>query len=390
MKRMQLILAMVFALLCVCFSGSFAFADSENASAANANEASCETDAIVGTVKIDGRPLHAGEFDFGVKYANGRDDLLSAKNEADGTIDFGKLSFTVTSLDELAQNGIAEKTTIDGVPAWIVYYLVHEKTSGLSDVGVTPHTAPVSLVVTVKDEGNGALSASFQTANELRFDNTYSTGEPVTVFLAGTKDLQVEEGASLVNIEGKFRFAISTKDIAAPMPESTDAGNGQWGRIEFGFITFSLQDLNKALDVDSDSAEKAGWSRSHVFKYKVTDDGKGKLTVVCLESPFTASTAFTFTNRCVVVPDNSANDEMGSDAGDKPLDSNGDADPNAGRVVPPSAGSVPSGTSGDVSVSTTAKTGDAALTLAVVFAAFVGLTMTIAGFARGRGRNHKK
>lgn len=62
---------------------------------------------IVGTVKIDGRPLHAGEFDFGVKYANGRDDLLSAKNEADGTIDFGKLSFTVTSLDELAQNGIA-------------------------------------------------------------------------------------------------------------------------------------------------------------------------------------------------------------------------------------------------------------------------------------------
>lgn len=156
MKRMQLILAMVFALLCVCFSGSFAFADSENTSAANANEASCETDAIVGTVKIDGRPLHAGEFGFGVKYANGGDDLLSAKNEADGTIDFGKLSFTVTSLDELAQNGIAEKTTIDGVPAWIVYYLVHEKTSGLSDVGVTPHTAPVSLIVTVKDEGNGA------------------------------------------------------------------------------------------------------------------------------------------------------------------------------------------------------------------------------------------
>ena len=29
--------------------------------------------------EIDGRPLHAGEFDFGVKYANGRDDLLSAK-----------------------------------------------------------------------------------------------------------------------------------------------------------------------------------------------------------------------------------------------------------------------------------------------------------------------
>lgn len=232
------------------------------------------------------------------------------------------------------------------------------------------------------------------------------------MFLAGTKDLQVEEGASLVDIEGKFRFAISTKDIAAPMPESTDAGNGQWGRIEFGFITFSLQDLNKALDVDSDSAEKAGWSRSHVFKYKVTergsvpgvvndpetktvrfkvtDDGKGNLTVVCLESPFTASTAFTFTNRCVVVPDNSANDEIGPGAGDKPLNSNGDADSNAGDVVSPSAGNAPSGTSGGVSVSTIAKTGDAALTLAVVLTAVVGLAMAIAGLARGRGRNHKK
>lgn len=196
------------------------------------------------------------------------------------------------------------------------------------------------------------------------------------------------------------------------MPESTDAGNGQWGRIEFGFITFSLQDLNKALDVDSDSAEKAGWSRSHVFKYKVTergsvpgvvndpetktvrfkvtDDGKGKLTVVCLESPFTASTAFTFTNRCVVVPDNSADNEIGPDADDKPLGSNGDADPNAGDVVSPSAGNDPSSTSGGVSASTTVKTGDAALTLAVVLAAVVGLTMAIAGLACGRGCNHKK
>lgn len=125
-------------------------------------------------------------------------------------------------------------------------------------------------------------------------------------------------------------------------------------------------------------------------RFKVTDDGKGNLAVVCLESPFTASTAFTFTNRCVVVPDNSANDEMGSDAGDKPLDSNGDADPNAGDVVSLSVGNAPSGTSGGVSVSTTAKTGDATLTLAVVLAAVVGLAMAIARLARGRGRNHKK
>ena len=106
--------------------------------------------------------------------------------------------------------------------------------------------------------------------------------------------------------------------------------------------------------------------------------------------PFTASTAFTFTNRCVVVPDNSANDEIGPSAGNKPLNPNGAADPNAGDVVSPSAGNAPSGTSGGVSVSTIAKTGDATLTLAVVLAAVAGLAIAIAGLACGRGRNHKK
>lgn len=95
-------------------------------------------------------------------------------------------------------------------------------------------------------------------------------------------------------------------------------------------------------------------------------------------------------NRCVVAPDNSANDEIGPGAGDKPLNSNGDADPNAGDIVSPSAGNAPSGTSGGVSVSTIAKTGDATLTLAVVLAAVAGLAMAIVGPACGRGRNHKK
>ena len=118
--------------------------------------------------------------------------------------------------------------------------------------------------------------------------------------------------------------------------------------------------------------------------------GKGSSLLYAWNPPFTASTAFTFTNRCVVAPDNSANDEIGPGAGDKPLNSNGDADPNAGDVVSPSAGNAPSGTSGGVSVSTIAKTGDATLTLAVVLAAVAGLAMAIAGLACGRGRNHKK
>ena len=415
MKRMQVMLAIVFAVVCICFGSSFAFADNENPSAANANEASCETDAIVGTVKIDGRPLHAGEFDFGVKYANGREDLLSAKNKEDGTIDFGKLSYTASSLEELTQNGIAEKSVEGGTTTWTVYYLAYEKTSGLDDVGVTPRTAPVSLIVTAKESEDGVLSAGFRTTSNLYFDNAYSTGEPVNVFLAGTKNLQVEAGASPVDIEGRFRFDITTKDTAAPMPESTVAGNGRWGRIEFGFIAFSLEDLNKALEADANSAESKGWSRSYVFKYKitekgtvpgvvndpesktvsfkVTDNGKGELAVACLESD-SPSTAFTFTNRSVVLPDNSADFDGDSDLGrgeeDELSASNGSSSAGIGIVDSYSVANGASKVSSGAAASLTPKTGDAALALAAVLVAAAGLAIAIAVFARGRGTSRKK
>ena len=66
---------------------------------------------ITATKSLTGRDLTEGEFSFAVKYAKGSDDLLMASNEADGSIDFGKLSYTTETLADMAKNGYAVKTT---------------------------------------------------------------------------------------------------------------------------------------------------------------------------------------------------------------------------------------------------------------------------------------
>ena len=93
--------------------------------------------AISGTKTLSGRSLTNGEFSFAVKYAAGGDDLLSAKNDANGSIDFGTLSYSTESLAQLVKDGKAKKVQ-DG--KWTVDYVAYEKTDGLKESGITPQT----------------------------------------------------------------------------------------------------------------------------------------------------------------------------------------------------------------------------------------------------------
>lgn len=80
---------------------------------------------IEGTKTLSGRDLADGEFSFAVKYAAGGDDLLSAKNDANGSIDFGTLTYSTESLARLVNDGKAAKSQ-DG--KWTVDYVAYEKT----------------------------------------------------------------------------------------------------------------------------------------------------------------------------------------------------------------------------------------------------------------------
>ena len=202
---------------------------------------------ITATKSLTGRDLTEGEFNFAVKYASGGDDLLTASNKADGSIDFGKLSYTTETLAKLVTDGHAKKAVKDGKPAWTIPYNAYEKTDSLPR-GVSAQTQLISFTVTVVDNGDGTLTATADTGNRLKFQNVYSTGAPVSVGLSGMKVL-VESNADLTpaSIEGKFTFTVTSDDAAAPMPQKATATNDANGNVDFGDIKFTLYDLNKAL-----------------------------------------------------------------------------------------------------------------------------------------------
>lgn len=322
-----------------------------NAYAASTDKPGGTAAQVTATKDLTGRPLSAGEFTFAVKYATGGDDLRTAKNAADGTVTFDALHYTTEMLEGLVKDGNASKTSDQGRISWTVSYLAYEKTDGLAGQGITAQTQPIPFTVTVVDNGNGSLTATANLSDGLKFENAYSTGDPVQVGLSGVKTLQAAPGLDPASIEGKFTFTVTSDDAAAPMPERTTAKNAANGSVDFGTIEFTLDDLNRALGVNdqtaaagADKAEadapgnqpadqpanpepESGKPRSHVFTYKVTesgsvpgvindvaatktvsfkvtDDGNGKLMVE--RQGAAANPAFSFTNTYTVKPANSS------------------------------------------------------------------------------------
>lgn len=226
---------------------------------ANAYAASTDTPGgtaaqVTATKELTGRPLSAGEFTFAVKYATGGDDLRTAKNAADGTVTFDALHYTTEMLEGLVKDGNASKTSDQGVTSWTVSYLAYEKTDGLAGQGITVQTQPIPFTVTVVDNGDGSLTATANLDKGLKFENAYSTGDPVQVGLTGMKMLQAAPGLKPASIEGKFTFRVTSDDAAAPMPERTTANNAADGSVDFGTIKFTLNDLNRALGVNDQTA----------------------------------------------------------------------------------------------------------------------------------------
>ncbi len=255
------------------------------------------TDQITVTKSLTGRDLTAGEFSFELREIKGENSELieTVKNAADGKVTFSAIKYTK----------IGQHT-----------YKLHEVKGNAG--GIDYDDAAYTIVTTIADNGKGQLVATHELKDakdvkSIEFKNAYTTNA-TEASLAGIKNLQVDDALTPADIAGKFTFTV-TGEEGAPMPASTSVHNDVDGKVDFGKITFTLDDLNKTVGEKpekrehtftytvTESGEVAGVTNdakpSREVSFTVTDDGKGNLRVSRKPD---GDAAFTFTNTYNVTP----------------------------------------------------------------------------------------
>ena len=279
----------------------------------NTYSAKTETPLTLEATKtLAGRPMADDEFKFALSYAGHDEVLLNATNKG-GKVEFGSLTYTTKSLAKLVEEDKASLDASSGKPTWTIHYIAAEQTGELP-AGVSATVSAIDAYVIVVDNGDGTLTATVgygDAGNE--FANAY-TAAPVEASLVGKKNLQVPDGLTPADITGKFTFTVAGEE-GAPMPANVSVTNDAKGKVDFGKITFTLDDLNKALGEKpekrehtftytvTESGEVAGVTNdakpSREVSFTVTDDGKGNLSVSHKPD---GDVAFTFTNAYNVKP----------------------------------------------------------------------------------------
>ncbi len=255
------------------------------------------TDKIDVTKSLTGRDLTAGEFSFELREVKGEDSELieTVANGADGKVTFSAIKYT-----EIGQH----------------IYMLREVKGDAG--GITYDDTTYTIVTTISDNGKGQLVATHELKDakdvkSIEFKNAYTTNA-TEASLVGIKNLQAADGLMPVDINGKFTFTV-TGEEGAPMPANASVTNDAKGKVDFGKITFTLDDLNKALGEKpekrehtftytvTESGEVAGVTNdakpSREVSFTVTDDGKGNLSVSRKPD---GNAAFTFTNTYSATP----------------------------------------------------------------------------------------
>ena len=217
----------------------------------NSYTATGETAPIVGTKSMKNGLMFDNDFNFRLVYGKDTGRVVSTATNINRQVDFGALSYKSGTLADLVDEGLATRAG----NTWTIPYVAYEVADGLSDKGVTPTASSFSFNVTVEDKGDGTLTCTTDLPNGgLAFLNTYATGESVSIDLVGSKQLSVPKGLDGTNITGEFTFIVEG-EAGAPMPTRTSTTNDANGNVDFGSITFKLDEIDDLLKAPGENGE---------------------------------------------------------------------------------------------------------------------------------------
>lgn len=237
---------------------------------------------------LSGATLQDGQFEF---EANVDGISVDKHNDANGNVSFGSVTYTV---DVLAGQPVQS----DGSRAKPFSYTVKElvpsdAVNGVKD-GVTYDQSEWTITVTVKDDGQGNLTATKSatktnsddttvTKDEPVFNNTY-TAKPVT--LTGDTALTVTKRVTGFNSSEAYSFnlALASGDSAGvsyadSAMTSASIADGATETVSFGDVTFSKAGTY-TFNVTEVQGSKDGWTydkSTHTIAVNVVDNGKGQL-----------------------------------------------------------------------------------------------------------------
>ena len=213
---------------------------------------------------LKGKAIEAGQFEFELKEKENGAVLHTVSNDANGKIQFPKLTFT------------KEETRT---------FTISEKAGDVAGVEYDPNAYEVTVVV--KDNGQGQLVATPTGAENLTFTNVYKA-KPAKETITATKVLN---GKALE--ADKYEFELKEGDKVVDTATNAADGTVTFKEIEFktaGGYTYTITEkAGSEGGVTYDTAK-------HEVKVKVTDNGQGQLVAaVTGDNP-------TFTNTYKATP----------------------------------------------------------------------------------------
>ncbi len=165
----------------------------------------------------------------------------TAKNDANGNVDFGNITFDLDLLKDvnLAADGSRSKT---------FEYKVTESGSAAGVTNDTDKTKPFQI--TLKDDGNGKLTATCNPAEgpKFTFTNTYSVGElPSSI----TDQIKIDKNLTGRDLkEGEFTFELLEDGQVVATGSNDASGNVTFNKITYaepGQHTYTVREVNNGL-----------------------------------------------------------------------------------------------------------------------------------------------